>query len=102
MQNGTKQEEFLCFATEAYNRADLRPQDIDGFTASTKNHVVQEFVSKEEITEDDGISGMQCVLNENWSLGTYESWVGNGNAKLKIPPPEKSISSTDSQGLQDY
>ncbi len=95
-QNGMKQEEFVRFPTEAFNRSDLRRQGIDGFTASVYNHEAQGFDNKEECTDYDGIGGMKCILNENTSIGTHEPWFGNDNMNVTIPSLEKSTSSTDS------
>ncbi len=71
-QTGMKTEEFLCVAIDAFNRADLRHQGIDGFTGSANNHVAQQFVNKEESTDHDGIRNMKCILNENTRRGTVE------------------------------
>ncbi len=99
--NGMKREEFVCFATVAFNRADLRHQGIDGFTAFVYNNEAQEFCNKEERTDHDEIRRMECILNVNTSIGTQEPWVGNDNMKLTIPSPENSIYYMDSQGILD-
>ncbi len=95
-RNGMKQEEFVHIDIESFNKADLRYQGIDGFTASANNHVAQELVKEEESTDGDWICNMKSILNENTRRGTLEPWIGNDNINLSFQSPEKSISSIDS------
>ncbi len=100
-QNNMKEEEFVCFATEAFNRSDLRRRGIDGFTASAYNHEAQEFFNKEEHTADYEIGGENCILNENTSKGTLDPWVVKDKVNLTMPYMENQFL-TDSQGMLDY
>ncbi len=67
-----KKEEFVCFATETFNRADSRHQNICPLTASANNNLAHDLANKKESTDDDGSCEMKCIVNENNRGGTQE------------------------------
>ncbi len=60
-----KKEEFIHFATEAFNMSDLRHQNICGLAVSANNNNAHDIANKNESTDDDGSHEMSFIVNEN-------------------------------------
>ncbi len=77
-----KQEEFVQFAAESFNKADSKCQGIGGLIDSAKNQYAQDLDNKEESTDDEQINKMKQILNENTRRGTQKPLFENDDMKL--------------------
>ncbi len=65
-----KKEEFIHFATEAFNMAKSRHQKICDLAVSANNNLAHDFAKKNENTDNDGKCEMSFIVSENNRGGT--------------------------------